>query len=366
MRDGREARLTLEERLARTAKSQAVSPEAAVKLVKRFAGIPAFRVFFGKPDVEIMYELTGEFWEHPSVSVDSYRGFSRSFRLAVEHDNDFARLSSPDRLLTGERDSYEPVWGVRMNNAMVLLGLMLLDHARGRLRPKDIYHCTRMTLGQYLDAVMNLGFGKNGGSEPDLTDYARSWRDMLLKDHDGSRPLGDALADILGRYIAAWQEFDHLDHILRCIGALSCYLEQEEVGRTLPQEEADKIRRFREALCRYGSDLEGWELVEIDKRYLDPKGYYFTLACEYPEELPNPGSQDTAPGALRSRIFLSERDYHPGALRELAAKSPSRDLQALLEKYVCEERLASAMREINTAVTNLYMLWVEPYLRMEE
>ena len=364
MRDEREAFLTLEERLTRSAKSQAASPEAAVKLVKRFAGIPAFRVFFGKPDVETMFELTGEFWEHPSVSGDSYQGFSHSYRLAVEQDNDFFQLSSPDRFLAGERDPYEPVWGVKMNNAMVLLGLMLLDHARGRLRPRDIYHCTRMTLGQYLDAVMDLGFRKNGGLESGFQERVRTWRDVFLKNHDGSKPLGDALADILGRYIAAWQEFDHLDHILRCIGALSCYLEQEEVGRTLHQEEADKVRHFREVLCRYGSDLEGWDLVEMDKRYQDPKGYYFTLACEYPEELPDPGSQDAAPGALRSRIFLAERDYHPRALRELAAKSPSRDLRALLEEYVCEERLASAMGEINTAVTDLYLLWVEPYLRM--
>lgn len=103
--------------------------------------------------------------------------------------------------------------------------------------------------------------------------------------------------------------------------------------------------------------------MEQDKRYLDPKGYYFALACEYPEDLPDPGG-NVPPGALRSQIFLSERDYSPEALRGLAAGSPSLDLRSLLERYVCEERLASAMREINTAVAGMYVLFVEPYLRM--
>lgn len=192
----------------------------------------------------------------------------------------------------------------------------------------------------------------------------RSARSQAASPETAASPLGETLAGILRRYMAAWQEFDHLDHILRCIGALSCCLEQEEAGRTLPGEETDRVRRFRETLCEYGSDLEGREPVEQDKRYLDPKGYYFTLACEYPKNLPDPGDRNVAPGSLRSQIFLSERDYSPETLRGLAAGSPSPDLRTLLERYVCEERLASAMREVNTAVADIYVLFVEPYLRI--
>nr|WP_304578242.1 hypothetical protein [uncultured Acetatifactor sp.] len=257
---------------------------------------------------------------------------------------------------------YKPVWGVRVNNALILLGLMLLDHTKGSLKPKGFYHCTRMTLGQYLDALAGLGLWTDGS--PGLAQGFQGWRDMLLADYGAASPLGETLAGILRRYMAAWQEFDHLDHILRCIGTLSCCLEQEEAGRTLPGEETDRVRRFREALCQCGSDLEGREPVEQDKRYLDPKGYYFTLACEYPENLPDPGDRNVAPGSLRSQIFLSERDYSPETLRRLAAGSPSPNLRTLLERYVCEERLASAMREVNTAVAGIYVLFVEPYLRI--
>lgn len=367
MKGGERTLLTLEERLERSSRSQAASPEAAARLVERFSGLPASQLFFGKADVDAMYGLTGEFWEHPAVDIGSYQGFSHSFRLAAEQEKSPFQLPRPGLPSLGMPPAgcpnpYGPIWGVRANNALVLLGLMLLDHAKGRLRPKGFYHCMRMTLGQYLDALADLGLWTDGN--PGLAEEFRGWRDMLLKDYGGASPLGEALAGILRRYMAAWQEFDHLDHILRCIGALSCYLEQEEAGRTLPPEEEGRIRRFREALCRYGSDLEGWELVEMDKRYLDPRGYYFTLACEYPEDLPDPGGRDVAPGALRSQIFLSERDYSPETLRGLAAAAPSPDLRVLLERYVCEERLASAMKEVNTAVAGMYVLFVEPYLRM--
>ena len=60
--------------------------------------------------------------------------------------------------------------------------------------------------------------------------------------------------------------------------------------------------------------------------------------------------------------ILSGRGRPPGTLRGLAAGSPSPDLRTLLERYVCEERLASAMREVNTAVAGIYVLFVEPYL----
>ena len=107
-------------------------------------------------------------------------------------------------------------------------------------------------------------------------------------------------------------------------------------------------------------------MVEQDKRYLDPRGYYFSLAYEYPEDVPDPGSKNVAPRTLRSQIFLSERDYSPDVLRKLAGKSPFQDLRELLEVNISEERLACAMGEINMAVMNLYMLFVEPYLRMGE
>ena len=365
MRNMERTILPLDERLKMAAKSQASSPEAAAKLVQQLYGIHTACLFCGCANCDIMEGLTGEFWECLENNLLHYGGFCHSFRLAIEHDNDFFAAISSGASLEEVFNPYRPAWGVRANNALVLLGLLLLDHAKGGMKYRNIYYCTRMTLKQYLDALVDLSFQEDGTQDEDRAESFWIWRESFLKDKDGAWSLKKALADILRRYIAAWQEFNHLDHILRCMGALSCYLEQEETGRTLPKED-ERIRRFREALCRYGTDLEGWELVETDKRYLDPCGYYFSLACEYPEDVPDPGSKDVAPGTLRSQIFLSERDYSPKVLRKLAEKLPFQDLRELLEKSISEKQLASAMRKINIAVTDLYMLFVEPYLRMGE
>ena len=357
---------TLEERLKMAAESQAASPEAAARLVQLLDSVCTAYFFCGSDDKNIMEALTGEFWECLEEGLLHYGGFCHSFRMAVEHDDGILRSLSSGTLILEPPDPYRSVWSVRTNNALVLLGLILLDHAKGGMRYRNIYHCMRMSLKQYLDALVDLSFQEDGTLDEDRAESFRIWRETFLKDNDGAWSLKEALAQILRRYIAAWQEFGHLDHILRCMGALSCYLEQEEAGRTLPQEEEDSVRHFREALCRYGSDLEGWELIEQDKRYLDPRGYYFSLAYEYPEDVPDPGSKNVAPRTLRSQIFLSERDYSPDVLRKLAGKSPFQDLRELLEVNISEERLACAMGEINMAVMNLYMLFVEPYLRMGE
>ena len=338
--------LTLEERLKLAAGSQAASPETAVKLVQRFSQLHAAMLFGVKPDLETMNELIGEFWDCPEVDVDSYRGFCPSFQLALSRDNNLFLESAP----ATEIDPYRPLWGARVNNALVLLGLILLDHTKGRLKCKDIYHCTQMTLEQYLDATDGFSI---------LTDLHRRqiWKDVLLQNCDGSGALGDALERILERYMDGWQVFDHLDHILRCMGGLACYLEQEGEG--------ERVRDFRKALCQYAPDLEGRELADADVRYIDPNGYFFALANEYPGELPDLGG-DIPPGAVRRQIFLPARDYSPDALQALAALSPSPELQELLEENITGDRLVSAMLEINWAVNHLYLLWVEPYLSMEE
>lgn len=379
MRDRDRILLTLEERLALAKNSQVTSPETAAKLIQRFSAIPAGEIFCGNADIDILHELTGAFWNFPSVDQESYQGFCHSFQLAMNHDNDFFNAfltagcaeNTSGSALQGmlpedDRDPYLPAWGLRINNAMVLLGLMLLDCTRSRMCHKDISFCMQMTLRQYLDALVDLSFQKNGEPDEFRVIQFQFWKETLLKDYDGSKSLKETLAGILNRYIAAWQEFDHLDHIIRCMGALSCYLEQEDTWKVLPQAEKDSIRHFRKALLQYSPELEGRELVEPDNRYLDPAGYYLTLALEYPEDIPDPGSIYLTPGTLRSRLFLSGRDYHPEVLQKLAAKAPFEELRALLEKNISKERLTGAMHEINIAVTDLFILLVDPYLKMEE
>ena len=73
-----------------------------------------------------------------------------------------------------------------------------------------------------------------------------------------------------------------------------------------------------------------------------------------------------AAGTVRAQLFLSRGDYSPAALEEIAAGAPSPEFRALLEEHIDPVQLKHAMVEVNTAVINLFMLWVEPYFRIEE
>ena len=258
-----------------------------------------------------------------------------SLCFAKGSENAPCLLASLEMLQEEEGNLYQPLWGFKANDAMVLLGLMLLNHVKGQMKG----HCTRMTLGQYLDALVGISGQKDGTLDRKRTGSLQTYKDMLLVDYDDSRPLDEVLTDILRHYIAAWQEFDHLDHILNCMEELSSNLECE----ALPS---------------------GTDRAEIVGECMDSKEHYFNLACEYQARSLDTRSRDIAEEALYDGFFLPERDYSPETLRGLAAKAPSLEMRALLEEHICEDRLASAMREINKAVTDLYILFVNPYLQM--
>ncbi|HBA50711.1 MAG TPA: hypothetical protein DCZ91_23520 [Lachnospiraceae bacterium] len=331
--------------------------KAAVRMVQKFSEIPAGYFFCGEEDLAAMNELIGKFFEHPSVDVNTYHGFCQTFRLAITYDTASRMLLHPGTMLSVEDscDPCQPIWSADTVNAVILLGLMLLDHAKGRGRIRDICHCMGMTLGQYLDALAEFTSGKEGKPGSSQTDF-RWFGQSFLKNRDGSVPLGEALADILRRYIAAQQVFGRLDHILRCMDALSSRLEEQ--GGV----QADSARCLREALARYCPGLEGHRLMEAEGHCPDPYGHYLALAGEYPEDVPDPGSEGLAPGAVRSQVFLPEHACSPESLRALAAQTPFRDFRELLEKNIDEERMARAMEEINMSAAYLYTLWVAPYL----
>lgn len=336
-------KLTLEERLALAAGSQAVSPEAARKRVEQLSKLCTANLFSGRADCDRMHSLTGEFWEGLEEGLLYYGGFCRSFQLAVEADAPPG--SGP----------FQPVLGPRVNNAVVLLGLMLLDHAKGRWKDKEFYHATRMTLGQYLDALEALACPEDQPSSQRF----RMWREVFRNKCSPDLPLAQVLEDILKRYIAGWRVLSRIDHISLCIEDLSHELEQAA--------QAEMDRPFREAMSQaiLEMGLEWVEIAEEDERIPDPHGYYLSQARAWNGEVPDLSGEDLAPGTVRDQLFLAGRDYSPQLLNELAAGSPSPELRALLEETIDPDAIASAMGEINSAVTELFMLWIDPYLRME-
>lgn len=351
MKNGPGTPLTLEKRLERAAKSQAASPEAAARLVQRLAQTHTVSVFSNQDDLARASGLLEEYMDRLEEDLMHYGGFCRSFWMAVEDD-------APRLAQGGASALYRPVLGTRVNNAVVLLGLMLLDHARGRRRDRDVYHCTRMTLGQYLGALPTLAYPGDGPADQRF----RTWRDLFLRNADPSAPLADALADILRSYIAGWRVLGRLDHILDCMDGLAGYLEEERT--------AELDRGFREAMrqCIAETGVENVEVVVEDERERlpDPYGHFLGLARAYSGDVPDPGAEDTAAGAVREQVFLSRWDYSPQTLATLAEEAPSPAFRALLEEHIDPKGLRVALAKVNRAVTDLFMLWVDPYLRMEK
>lgn len=151
-----EKKPTLEEQIAMAARGQAASPESAAALVWCLAELSPAYVFCSAEDLSLLDTFTGDIWEEyeDQIDTDTYRGFCTFFDLLIAKDCEARGLvSEPEDV-----DLYRPMWGTRMNNAMVLLGEMLLDQALGRRVHKDVYHCLHQTLGQYLDALDGPAF----------------------------------------------------------------------------------------------------------------------------------------------------------------------------------------------------------------
>jgi len=119
-------KLTLEERLARAARSQAASPEVAAGLVRKLSQFNIIDLFRRGDDIDLISEMIGPYIDQIDGNVLYYSGFCRAFQLALTHAASQAEPDAHARL----------VLETRIQNAVVLLGLMLLDHAKGRERDR--------------------------------------------------------------------------------------------------------------------------------------------------------------------------------------------------------------------------------------
>lgn len=377
-------KLTLEERVARAARSQAASPEAAVELVRKLSQLDTTYIFHGNNDIDLMYEMIGPHLEQIGDDVLHYAGFCRGLQMASIHAMPQAELDAHSRMILE----------TRFKNAVILLGLMLLDHAKGRGWDKGVYRCTRMTLGQYLDALETLAFP----GDPEPGRVFRKWREQFLKSADPAAPLADVLADLLRQYIRGWTVLNFLSRVLYYMTKLSRSLEgdpdrefeeamrqrideaclnlaeaeawadeREEFQDTGKYDEERTVgpdQEFREAVSRCVAEarLAGAE-KELEGHVVSGKDY-FDLAVTCFWDTADPAGETISAGEMRDQLLLPYRDYSPQVLKELAEQAPTPAFRALLEQFISKGWPFAALREVNMAVSHLIMLWVGPYLTM--
>lgn len=295
--------LTLEERLDLAARSVASSQEAANAMVRDFSSMNAVNIFAGKPDITLLYELaTQELDSDMDLDVDHYSGFCRLFVEVLHNDND----GKP-------RTKYGPVFGVRSNNILILLGLMLYDQLRDRWTRHEIYRCTRMTLAQYLAAVVELA--------PDF----KPWADKLLQQHDGNLSLTQTMENILRMYIDGWSVYELWDRVA-AYTAQACLHDRDD--------DADEIEKL---------------LQEAQNCTL---------------ELPDIFDAATPARVIRERLYLQDRDYNKATFRRLTALAPYPGFQKIMAQFSDGDRLDDALAKINLAVMDIYMVFVQPFVSM--
>ena len=212
-----------------------------------------------------------------------------------------------------------------------------------------------MTGKQYVDALSAVCYANDFERRAFL-----DWSQAFLKDYGEDLPLSEVMTKILRRYLDGWQEFEWMDHALRCMGSLVQYVEQ-----TGSEEAKSAAGSYRELLGQYGIEVPHEELPKMRDPHRDPFRYFLSRAQGHVRVLPDPGAEIPA-GTLRSQAYLPERNYSTEMLNLLYRRAPFPEFQAMLMKEVDDLCLSAAMRKINASVVDLYMLWVEPYLHMRD
>lgn len=307
---GETERRTQEERAA-----QAAAHEDAIRKTRQFARLPMDRVFHGSRDLKLMGALIGPYLDDAGDDPWDYAGFCRCLYHAF--------LDDTTPIPEGNAEEGIPFLGAQVSNAVVLLGLMLLDHAKGR--GQEACLCTQTTLGQYLEALDALVFSKDVPLGPGF----QNWRKSFLRRCSPGSPLTDVLAALLKQYSLGWKRFDAIHHILCCMEALTRELERAP-----------------------------------EPRRQELGAYYFKQALAYSWDLPDPAGEEISAGDVREQIFLPKRDFTLQTLMIQTAEAPTQPFRTLLARILKERWQFNASPLINAAVTDLLMLFAAPYLYM--
>lgn len=324
------------------------------------------------------------------------------------------RSDANESLRREDKSPYEAALGNPIANTVVSLAFILATvprrFARGGVVP-PAYYDLRMTLRDYLDALIDLSFGKDGTWDSARAEHCRGLKTEFSELCDLSKPLCGAIGDILAQYAESRAELGRASHIIKCAEECASRVRYYEQEREMLEEyrendyfyetsEMNFLADFDDSNdydvdddCEYLEDFEETvdEEVELcpvsfvteeglsfredpeNKREreeimareqlieYDPYGFFLAEA----KKLHEVGALDfenyTYGLGKLSELLLSE-DYSPEALKAKADQAElSPGFRALFDEAVTEERVLSAFKGIDAAVDRLYRLIVEPF-----
>lgn len=390
--------MTIQERIERTKNSMAYSPEDAAEKTASIANtlMP-----------ELLTEKENALCDFP-YDTEKYADFCRSLKEKAEK-----------HLSCKGKGPYETELGNSISDTVFSLALTLAT-IPGRFKDKKtkprIFYDTRMTLGDYLDALIDLTVGEDGS-----VNAARAERYRRLKEEFSgspliSKPFCKAVGEMLEQYCEPRAELDRASHIINCSSYVRCREQEREMQEEYldneyfysdseddfaPQESAPEVNTvetdetavdeipdaenitpasfvneggwFDEEYCSNADIYEGADRDEINRLFaiknevdFDPFGYYLSMAEELPKDkMLDFENSEYHLGAWADALLLLHEDFSPEAQKAAADKEELYpQFRELFDRLVTAESVSGAFKELNAVINRLYRLIVEPFAEL--
>lgn len=382
--------MTIQERMERMKNSTAYSPADAAEKVTEIAET-------------VMYDFITN-WEKETGMYN----FPPDYRKYSEYCNSL-KARAEENLSRADKSPYESKYGNPTADTVFALAFVLatIPNRFSAEEKPPVYYSLRMTLGDYLDALIDLSANEDGTADTSRAEQYRRLKKELSEGFDLSKPLCEAVGDIMKQYREPRIELDRVSHIINCSNGYRSqityneqqwemreeFLENEyfysdykdedytqeestEVGSVETDEAAvDEVPESDEYTPASFVDEEYINNADVDYEALaelhaiaymletDPLGYFLSIAKKPPEgKKLNLKLRRYRYEKLTDTLLLLSEDYSPEALK---AKADEAELdpkfRELVDKLVTEKSVSDAFNRIDAIISKLYRLLVEPF-----
>ena len=257
----------------------------------------------------------------------------------------------------------------------------------------QIYYNLRMTLGNYLDALIDIS-GKNGKPDTDRANQYRKLKKEFSEIIDLTTPLCGAISIFLDQYGNSRAELDRLSHIQNCKSNLDARVQMDEIREEFlddeeyefPDEDSEEnITEFNYddiapvafvidddyEVC-YDDDFDDYYDEDYDDECMElradrmlseynPYAYYLEKARNLPEVSAQSPESLYGMGNDNPNL-LADKDYSPEGFRARidAAELPA-DFRAIADELITPESIASAFKGMDGVTDKLCRLLIEPF-----
>lgn len=386
--------MTIPERIEMMKKSKAYSPEDAAQKVYSISRTLMENFVTEDPDGYIgVFDDTQNYGKYCGmIKSDVEKGLCRE-----------------------DKSVYETEYGDKISDQIITAAFAAAS-IDGRFDNKankpHIYYDMRMTLEDYLDALIDLSIKEDGTEDLERADKYRKLKREFSECCDLSKPLCGAVGDLFEQYGKPLAELGKTSHIIGCDSGAKYQLQLEEMREEFLEDEnrwyydhenggefCDDISSQEEAVEIKPAEIEEEVFDEVPEneapapvsfiideeffsnkdaeteetareraeRYMlemDPIGYYLNIAREEPK---GRRFHFESGGQWSDSLLLAAKDHSPEAYKKKADKA---DLypcfRELVDELVTEEKIVGAFKEINAAVSRLYRLLIEPFADLEK